>query len=174
MKRIILSVVLVAMMLGWMLLIFSMSAEPAELSTETSGNTIRKVFNFIYPGFKDKSEIEKQEIIDACQHFVRKLAHFSIYTVLGILLSVNAVYHFKEKWFRILLPVSLGILYAVSDEIHQLYVPGRSGQISDVLLDSAGVLLGCILIFFISTVHKRKRLFNSLFRQSKKTVDRVK
>ncbi len=157
MKRIIISVFLVAMVLGWMFLIFSMSAEPAELSTETSGNTIRKIYNIIYPGFSDMSETEQQEIIDASQHFVRKAAHFSIYTILGVLLSINCLYHFKNKWLRTLLPVFLGALYAVSDEIHQLYVPGRSGEIRDVLIDSAGVAVGCIIVLSVYQIIKRKK-----------------
>lgn len=160
MKRIIISVILISMLLGWMYLIFAMSAEPAELSTETSGATIRKIYNVIYRGFKDMDESEQKRIIDESQHFIRKTAHFSIYSVLGILLTLNTVYHFKDKLVRCLLPVSVGILYATSDEIHQLYVPGRSGQISDVLLDSSGVLLGVILI--LTTVYilsKRKKRY---------------
>lgn len=103
------------------------------------------------------SETKQQEIIDASQHFVRKAAHFSIYTVLGVLLSINSSYHFKNKWLCTLLPISLGLLYAVSDEIHQLYVPGRSGEIRDVLIDSAGVVLGCLIVMLIYKRIKQKK-----------------
>ena len=161
MKKIIISILLILTVIGWMSLIFSMSAEPADVSTATSGNTIRRILDIFYPDFKNMSGQEQQGIIDSCQHFVRKLAHFSIYTVLGMLLSVNAVYHFKNNRLRTLLPISAGVLYAVSDEIHQTYVPGRSGQISDVLLDSAGVLLGCsvvlLTIIFIKQIRRKRQ-----------------
>lgn len=53
---------------------------------------------------------------------------------------------FSWKRMEILLQPGLtGALYAASDEFHQLFVPGRSGQISDVLLDSAGVCFGVLL-----------------------------
>ena len=46
---------------------------------------------------------------------------------------------FRKEMF---LPWLIAALYAASDEIHQLFVPGRSGQLSDVILDSAGALAG--------------------------------
>lgn len=158
MKKIVISVLLIAMVFGWMLFIFSMSAEPAEVSSETSGNTIRGVLGFIYPGFRDLSEAQQNEIVDACQHFARKLAHFSIYTVLGILLEVNALYHFKKKWQISILAILAGVLYAVSDEIHQTFVPGRSGQVSDVVLDTVGVISGVVLVTFINYIITKKKM----------------
>lgn len=47
----------------------------------------------------------------------------------------------------------MGIAYAISDEIHQLFVSGRAGQVQDVVIDSIGVILGiCILMLFIKTI----------------------
>lgn len=149
MKRIIISIILISMVIGWMALIFSMSAEPADVSTVTSGNTIRKIFNLVYPGFKDMDAAEQEEIIEASQHFVRKAAHFSIYVVLGALVGCAAYYIISKNKICFPLSVLIGVLYAVSDEIHQLYVPGRSGEVRDVLIDSSGVLLGCFIVFLI-------------------------
>lgn len=154
MKKIIVCVVLWALVLGLMGFIFSMSAEPAVVSSETSGNTLRAIFNVIFPGFKDFDEAMQQHIIDQNQYFIRKTAHFSVYTLLGILTSLAVAQHIKR--FS-LISYAIGTLYAVSDEIHQLYVPGRSGQISDVLLDSAGVALGCVLIFILYKLINKKR-----------------
>ena len=52
-----------------------------------------------------------------------------------------------------------GVAYAMTDEIHQLFVPGRSCQVTDVLIDSAGVLFGSVIgvLIFISTVKQRRR-----------------
>ena len=52
--------------------------------------------------------------------------------------------------------IMLGLVYAASDEIHQLYVPGRAGQFRDVLIDSAGVLLG-ICIYRAAAQRRRLR-----------------
>ncbi len=154
MKKIIICIILWLLVVSWMGFIFSMSAQPAVVSSETSGNTLRAIFNVIYPGFKSFDEARQQEIIDQNQHFIRKTAHFSAYTLMGILISLAVAQHISR--FS-LISYGIGTLYAVSDEIHQTYVPGRSGQISDVLLDSAGVALGCIIIFILYKLIRKKR-----------------
>ena len=76
---------------------------------------------------------------------VRKAAHASEYALLGILLT-GAIMDIRKPWKRQLLACFLiGAAYAASDEFHQLFVPGRSGQIRDVMIDSAGVAAGIIL-----------------------------
>lgn len=46
-----------------------------------------------------------------------------------------------------------GVLYAITDEIHQLYVPGRSGKWQDVLIDSIGIFLGIfVLLMFVEII----------------------
>lgn len=80
---------------------------------------------------------------------IRKGAHMSEYAVFGILvffaLSVDGfVYR-----FRYLMTLGLTFLFACSDEIHQLYVPGRSGQFRDVLIDTCGCLLAMAVIGLI-------------------------
>jgi len=69
---------------------------------------------------------------------LRKLAHAAEYTVLGALL-LRAV--------RREVPASVvGIAYALTDEIHQAFVPGRQGRPLDVLIDAAGVLFGVYVL----------------------------
>ena len=59
---------------------------------------------------------------------------------------------------RILPVLAAGFLYAVSDEIHQIFVPGRSGEPRDVLIDTSGVLIGiCLVRFHFSLRERRKR-----------------
>jgi VanZ family protein len=67
---------------------------------------------------------------------LRKIAHAAEFAVLGALL-VRAV---RMPW----LAVVLGVLYAVSDELHQTLVPGREGSVLDVAIDAAGVLCGVV------------------------------
>jgi VanZ family protein len=73
---------------------------------------------------------------------VRKYAHFTEYLILDILvlnaLTVSGVRGFKGFIFSLV----FCILYAISDEVHQLFVPGRGAQVTDVLIDSAGAFVG--------------------------------
>lgn len=91
-------------------------------------------------------------------HFIRKNAHFFIYLVLGVLVKV-ALMNSGVTGFKALgngLAICVG--YAFSDEIHQLIVPGRGGQLSDVVIDSCGAGLGMVLqIVFFKLLLKRNQ-----------------
>ena len=140
MKKTIFAVLLVL----WMGFIFSMSCENAEESSNTSGQTIRVVLSAV-PEFEKQPEEVKVNIIEKLQFIVRKSAHFIGYMILGILASGLILYYgnINKKY---LLAFLICVIYAISDEIHQLFVPGRSGQVRDVLIDSAGSLLGIIIV----------------------------
>ncbi len=124
----------------WMVLIFCLSAQAAEQSKMLSGGLTSYVIEIartVAPWINFDAE--------QLQHLIRKTAHFSAYLVLSILI-INAQ---KKSGLRgvkvIYLALSICVLYAVSDEAHQLYVSGRSAQITDVLIDSAGATLGSVL-----------------------------
>lgn len=95
-------------------------------------------------------------------HFIRKNAHFFIYFILGVLVkyALNSSGSTGFKAVGISLLICVG--YAFSDEIHQLVVPGRGGQLSDVVIDSCGaglgILLQTLLVKFMLKRAKNKRL----------------
>lgn len=124
----------------WMIFIFSMSARNAELSTEDSNTVGRWIAQITVPSFDEMSETEQQVYIDALDHGIRKTAHAAEYAILAIFISLC----FEAT--TILRPWLLTTFYAMTDECHQLFVPGRSGQIGDVCIDSAGALGGVILL----------------------------
>lgn len=140
MKKTIFAVLLVL----WMGFIFSMSCENAEKSSNTSGQTIRVVLSAV-PEFEKQPEEVKVNIIEKLQFIVRKSAHFIGYMILGILAS-GLILQYENINKKYPLAFLICVIYAISDEIHQLFVPGRAGQIRDVLIDSAGSLLGIILV----------------------------
>ena len=140
MKKTIFAVLLVL----WMGFIFSMSCENAEKSSNTSGQTIRVVLSTV-PEFEKQPEEVKVNIIEELQFIVRKSAHFIGYMILGILAS-GLILQYENINKKYPLAFLICVIYAISDEIHQLFVPGRSGQVRDVLIDSAGSLLGIILV----------------------------
>ena len=140
MKKTIFAVLLVL----WMGFIFSMSCENAEESSNTSGQTIKVVLSTV-PEFEKQPEEVKVNIIEELQFIVRKSAHFIGYMILGILAS-GLILQYENINKKYPLAFLICVIYAISDEIHQLFVPGRSGQVRDVLIDSAGSLLGIIIV----------------------------
>ena len=144
--------VLWAAVILWMGLIFSFSAETAEASGETSESVLEQILRILDADFETYSAEESEAVLERYSRLIRKTAHFCIYTVLGFLIS--SALTFQNRIFRtlsqrnvFLFSLSAGSAYAVSDEIHQYFVPGRSCQISDMMLDSAGVLLGVSALF---------------------------
>ena len=140
MKKTIFAVLLVI----WMGFIFSMSCENAEESSNTSGQTIKVVLSAV-PEFEKQPEEVKKNIIEELQFITRKSAHFIGYMILGILAS-GLILQYENINKKYPLAFLICVIYAISDEIHQLFVPGRAGQVRDVLIDSAGSLLGIIIV----------------------------
>lgn len=133
----------------WMCTVFWFSSQVGDDSKAQSGNTIRKIITFFNKNItKENLEI----IVETLQPFVRKLAHFSIYTLGGILIyNLINKYNLNKK-VKIIYTIIIGALYAASDEIHQLFVPYRSGQITDVLIDTCGVITGIIICIVLSKI----------------------
>lgn len=121
-------------------------------NSETSSGLSQKVTNFvveIVPTIKNMPEAEKEKVVDRIESIVRKIAHYSIYTLVGILLmSLMSTYKLKE-FDRIAVSLIIGVIYASTDEIHQAFVPGRGPMITDVILDSIGVLTGICIVLLV-------------------------
>ncbi len=133
-----------------MVIIFLFSTDNSVESTKKSNRVIIEVTSF----FKlDLSKKQQQHVIDMFFVPVRKMAHFFIYFVLGIAL-VSFLREFSIPIRRLLLlSIFLAFLYACTDEFHQLFVPGRSGQIIDVLLDTFGASVGVFIYYLV--FHKK-------------------
>lgn len=88
---------------------------------------------------------------------VRKTAHFTEYAILGALFYLNfrQLQKLNSRPKKILLPIVFSFLYACTDEIHQIFVPGRSAQFRDVLIDTLGASFGCLLIHALLTLFTR-------------------
>jgi VanZ family protein len=136
-----------------MVLIFSFSAQEAGKSSDTSGKFIASIVKTFTKDFDKLSAEEQKTIISKYQFSVRKLAHFSIFTALGffVLLSLITYQKLKIK-IRILLAFLISAVYAVSDEIHQLFVEGRSCELRDFGIDLCGCILGIIIALTVYTV----------------------
>ena len=124
----------------WMILIFSLSAQTATQSSELSGGLIDKILNIFN---RELSEFEVV-VIDFMQFIIRKSAHMFLYIILAILIfSELSLYSIKKHE---IFTAVISISYAITDEIHQYFVPGRSCEIRDVLIDSIGVIIGIVIV----------------------------
>lgn len=128
-----------------MLAIFCFSAQPADESTETSSGFCILFSKLLYPDYASyEPEIQKM-ITESMTFIVRKTAHFTEYAVLGFLFCL----YFQDQKYNFLRSVTATGLYACTDELHQLFVPGRSGQLRDVVIDTCGGICGALMAFTI-------------------------
>lgn len=156
MKKNILRIILILLLLGTFYIIFGFSSQDGEKSGSISRRITEKIATFI-PQIQKENEIEKENIMNTMERIIRKMAHFSIYTVVGLLLmALVSTYNIKEK-NRLIISLTTGIIYATSDEIHQSFVPGRSPMITDVVIDTMGVILGILLIILGKKIIKKYR-----------------
>lgn len=134
---------------GMVTFAFVHSSMPADLSGEESESVmdfLQYIFNFF--GFN-------AELTD---HIVRKAAHFTEYTAIGMLLVCCAYSFSRTKPYRYYSQILFaGLATAVCDETIQLNVPGRSGQITDVLLDFSGVITGAVIMLIFYSVYRKIR-----------------
>ncbi len=124
-----------------MLAIFLFSAQTAAVSRELSAFFTEKVFGAL--GFTE--------------HFVRKAAHFAEFAVLGALIMIFLSTFDIKRILCALISVLGSAVYAAFDEFHQTFVSGRSGQISDVLLDACGAVFGVSLVCLILYLKSKKK-----------------
>ncbi|MBX0313357.1 VanZ family protein [Planococcus glaciei] len=136
----------------WMALIFSLSHQPASKSSEMSSG----ITKFVIEAAEQILPVAETDF-DQFEHIVRKNAHFFIYLILGILVIHASGGSGSHSFKRIGLAVSICVLYAMSDEFHQLFILGRSGEVRDVLIDSSGASLGIILYWFASKMLRRNK-----------------
>lgn len=117
-----------------MIFIFLMSSADGEESSEISDALLLKI-----------TEITGIEI---SSFFLRKAAHFSEFAMLSFLLT-NAVFATFNNKKAGIIAFPCTCLYAVTDELHQLFSDGRACSVRDMLIDSAGALLGAVIFSFI-------------------------
>lgn len=141
-----------------MVMIFCFSMENSSESSDRSGKVTEFILKTFVRDYQDMSASEKKHLLKEAGHIVRKLAHFSVYTVLGFVTSLSVG---RRKLFSAgsLATVAFGFLYACSDEFHQYFVSGRSCQFRDVIIDTCGVVTGLFVsmaVFRIYVAFKHK------------------
>lgn len=135
-------------LLLWMLVIFLFSSQPH------SGETTKSIIEQIMPNIKTNS------LLDMVNFIVRKSAHITEYFILTLLvISLLKEYTKKERTI-VLFSIIFCFIYAMTDEYHQSFVPGRSSLFRDVLIDTSGGILAIILNYIY--MHKYSIKLNKL------------
>ncbi len=138
----------------WMTLIFYLSHQPATESNKLSAGITEVIIQTI-----EKVAPNVEFDVRSLNHIIRKNVHFFAYLILGVLV-LNALRTSRVRGSRsIALALGICVLYAISDEVHQLFIPGRSGEVRDVVIDTAGASVGVMVYMVVGgVVERRKRL----------------
>ena len=135
-------------------MIFLFSAQEGDESSKSSGFFVDFLMPLLYPDFKSLPDAERYNLLVTVAFYVRKAAHFTEFALLGgaLRLLMGAL--------RAPLPAALswviGTLYACTDEYHQSFVADRGATVTDVMIDSAGVLFLVCVVSLILYLKKRK------------------
>lgn len=148
---------LLLLALVWMTLIFGFSAQSATESGGLSAIITEPLTKLIVRISEAMSASEEAVLYAKVDNIVRIFAHFSEYTVLGMLLTaVLRAFGIKNGF----VPWLVGAVYAVTDEWHQAYSPGRASDPIDVLIDAAGVLCGVVIYHVVRKIWRRWHVQN--------------
>ena len=147
-----------------MIIIFLFSAKPAVNSNESSLSIASRILT-TYEDVADVhfSETERITKLNEINHVIRKGAHFSEYALLANTIALHLLVLGFSKRKLYLYSVVLTSFYAATDELHQKFVEGRSGQLSDVFIDASGAVVGAfffVLLISIVSQYRRKHQTN--------------
>ncbi|MGL4572811.1 MAG: VanZ family protein [Clostridium sp.] len=131
------------LMIGWMIFIFYMSNQPADVSNEQSDTVLNLIRN-LGLNISDK-------YVDIAITIIRKGAHFTEYLILN-LLYFNVLRFYISKKKAGLYSILMVFIYASTDEFHQTFVDGRAGRFTDVLIDTSGATFGSLIILIVNSL----------------------
>lgn len=156
MKRIILRIIFLILLCLTFFVIFDFSAQTGQESSSLSSEVTRILID-IFPYTKNLDVETKENFIEQGEVIVRKLAHLTIYTLVGIfIMSFMCTFNIKLK-VQFGTSLLVGLIYAITDEIHQSFVPERGPSVTDVFIDLCGVLLGICVVILIITIYNKIR-----------------
>ena len=155
------TVILAVLILINMAVIFQFSSASREESGELSEGITRKVVVTLYRDFEDLPAGEQSLIMQKAHRYIRKAAHFSEFALLGflsacLLLYISGAFRRIKLWLTLTAPTVFTLLYAISDEVHQIF-SDRGPRVTDVLIDFSGAVCGILLVHGIAYLIARKK-----------------
>lgn len=161
MRKRIIFIISVLFAIVCMIVIFSLSSQNCFDTNILSHTVTSKLAGIFFSGFSQLNAENQALLTEQLNHFVRKMAHFSLYFILGFMAALS-VFLATHKYKKSLLAGALLCLaYGAFDEIHQMFVPGRTPLVRDVIIDTAGGMCGIVFCFMtISVVYNLKRIYS--------------
>ena len=154
MKIKIFRIIVLLLLIGTFFIIFRFSSQNGTQSKGISTKVTEAILEKSSK-YNQLDNKEKKKVFNRANAVIRKIAHFSIYTLVGLLLmGIMTRTKLKDKR-RILITVIIGIIYATLDEFHQSFSPGRTPKITDVYIDTLGVILGILLVLTAREIYNR-------------------
>lgn len=147
---ILLAAAFLALAVIWAVVIYSFSSQDSDESASLSGEVAQVIAD----------TLEADDSSSNIEHIIRKTAHFLEYGVFGSLIFASTAFFLKwrgrKPYLAVIASTLAAMLYAASDEYHQTLVPGRSGEVKDVLIDTSGALAASAFICLILRLRERK------------------
>lgn len=146
-------IIYLILLISWMLVIFNFSNQNGDTSLGLSDNVTEKAIDIknSITHQEISTKEKKQKILDY-RYVVRKIAHFTEFCILGILVFLN-LKNYKLKHI-ILWSTIFCLIYAGSDELHQYFAYERDARIMDILIDTFGGIFGIIIIYLVANNKK--------------------
>lgn len=140
-----------------MAIIFWFSSQTGVQSSNSSNSVVETVLSVFKPGFYELSLGSRQALIEDFSGTIRGLAHFSIFLLLGIsVYSFFLTYRYNNKKL-FMLSLDFCFLYAITDEVHQIFVDGRTFELLDIFIDTAGSLVGILTVILVIKLCKERK-----------------
>lgn len=149
-------VISVILVILWMAYIFSFSAAPAVESSQESGRITEKVVRIYEKDYDLLPEEEQKTVFSFVEGKIRKIAHFGLYAILGILVALSCFLCAENNSLKYVIGYLACFLYGASDELHQYFSPGRSPLVKDVFIDGSGSAVGMAFVLLAAWVIKSK------------------
>ena len=146
------SVILWLLVIIWMIVIFAFSSNAADESNSKSKKVAHTVVDIVE---KDKTKEEKEIIVEKANKPIRKLAHGFEYCILCILLILALTSYNISNIKKYIIALIICIIFASTDEMHQLFINGRYGDYKDVLIDTIGSSIGLIIYTIVTKCLKK-------------------
>ncbi len=138
----------------WMIFIFLFSNQDTTASNALSGKLVRGILQLFCQNLSDQQFLS---LFQTCNLILRKITHFSLYLILAVLLTLTFSRLRWKPWIPYAAAAGGALLFAVSDEFHQLFVSGRTGSMWDVGIDMAGAVLGIGIVWIVRNWRRWRR-----------------
>lgn len=151
-RKIILSIVIILPVIICMAMIFYFSSQDSSRSNSISRDFTSAVAKMLFQNFPFMQADVQSTIIYELNLFIRKAAHFFVFFLMSAFIYAESVIWIRSYFFSGVISVFLSMIYAVIDEYHQSFTPGRTPLVKDVFIDTAGALLGAAACFGIISI----------------------